>query len=84
MKMLDDSDKTAKSRKLEKVKGDFQSEIKKLKSWLVKQQNLRFLYVPYRDVVEETVEWARRVNKFLDGRLNIQGMAGVVDSGLYR
>ena len=84
MKMLYSSENTAKSRKLENLKGVFQNEIKKIKLWLERQQNLRLLYVPYSEVIEKTVEWAIRVNNFLGGRLNIQGMAGEVDSGLYR
>jgi hypothetical protein len=42
------------------------------------------LDVRYRNVIESPAAEARRVNQFLDGRLNEARMAAAVDPSLYR
>ena len=84
LKMLARSGKIVKSRKNENLKRVFQREVRKLKSWLGRQQDLSFICVPYKDAVEKPFEWANRVNEFLGGNLDIQSMALVVEKALYR
>jgi len=82
--MLARSEKKAKDRKNQDLKRVFETEMARATSWLKRQQNLSLNYVPYRDVVENPMEWAGRINRFLGGNLNRQNMAAVVDKQLYR
>ncbi len=38
----------------------------------------------YKDTVDNPAAEARRINEFLDGRLNVERMAAVADRELYR
>jgi hypothetical protein len=40
--------------------------------------------VQYADFLAHPQEWARRLNQFLGGKLDVEAMAGVVDPALYR
>src|SRR5262245_23791404 len=42
------------------------------------------LQVAYRDVIDDPMREARRINEFLGGRLNVEQMAAVADRELYR
>ena len=83
-KMLERSGKIVKGRKHENLKRVYQKEVTKLKSWLERQQNFRFICVPYKGAVEKPFEWAHRVYEFHGGNLNVQGMALMVERELYR
>ncbi len=55
-----------------------------LDSRLKKQANTGVVYVDYGAVIANPTEQARRINHFLDYRLDVDAMAGVVDPLLYR
>ncbi len=62
----------------------FQKELDKIERWLEGQANLATLFVDYNRVIQEPRREVAPVNDFLGGMLDIEAMAGVVDSSLYR
>ena len=52
--------------------------------WLKEQPNFSVLSVEYHDVLGDPEQVARRLNGFLDGRLNMDAMISVPDWTLYR
>jgi hypothetical protein len=62
----------------------FIAELKKCDIWLAAQSNFKVLYVNYRDMINEALVQAKRVDDFLGGGLNIEAMAETADSTLYR
>lgn len=42
------------------------------------------IYVPYREVIKNPLAQAKRINQFLGGHYDVEKMAAVVDSKLYR
>jgi hypothetical protein len=48
------------------------------------RRNFETLYVAYREVLENPVDEARKINAFFGGRLDERAMAEVVDPNLYR
>jgi len=60
------------------------AELSKCERWLAVQPNFNVLYVDYRTMIEDGQKQARKINKFLDGGLDVKAMAAVVDPSLYR
>ena len=58
--------------------------LRQVQVWLREQPNLNVLYVSYNEILERPIEQTRRINQFLDGSLNPDRMASVVDPALYR
>jgi hypothetical protein len=55
-----------------------------IEAWLDVQENFSVLYASYNQTLENPLETARSVNRFLGGHLDEQAMAAVVDPELYR
>ncbi|MBW2014856.1 MAG: alkaline phosphatase family protein [Deltaproteobacteria bacterium] len=83
-KMLKRSGKQTDQRKSEKLKKVFETQTRKLKSWLSNQKSFRIMNVSYNQIIETPVESCTMINKFLEDTLNIEKMAAVVDKSLYR
>ena len=62
----------------------FSKHVAQLEAWLDEQPNIDVLYIDYGQVLEEPVELAQRVNRFLGSGLAEERMAAVVDPRLYR
>jgi len=62
----------------------FQRHLEEVRAWLDGQPNVETLYVHYNEVLENPVEQAQRVNRFLGNTLDVAQMAAVVDPTLYR
>ena len=62
----------------------FQKHLKNIESWLSIQNNINVLYINYNHVVIKPYENAQRINRFLNGKLDVSMMAGVVNANLYR
>ncbi|MHC5181251.1 MAG: sulfotransferase domain-containing protein [Planctomycetota bacterium] len=62
----------------------FTAELEKCDKWLAAQSNFKVLYVNHRDMINEALVQVKRVDDFLGGGLDIEAMAGTVDSTLYR
>lgn len=62
----------------------FERQLSQIKLWLTHQRGIETLYIGYRDVIEQPMEHAISVNRFLGGWLDIDKMAASVDNRLYR
>ena len=62
----------------------FQGQLEKLDQWLPTQPNFRVLSVSYNELLQDPAAAARAVNRFLDGRLDVDAMTRAVDPALYR
>jgi len=68
----------------DEIKGAFTRHLDQLFAWLEKQANMKVLFVHYQDVVGDPLEEARKIAKFLNGRVDADKMAAAVDPSLYR
>jgi hypothetical protein len=66
-----------------KMKAFFQKHLKKIRSWLKKQPNIKVLEIDHRETINHPLEAAERINQFLGGQLKVGEMARVVDKKLY-
>jgi hypothetical protein len=73
---------TAPSR--DELKRSFELHLTRLNRWLARQSNTTVLRVPYRELIEDPAGHAARVNAFLDGTCNVDGMCDAIDPALYR
>ena len=62
----------------------FRRHLAEIEAWLAQQPNIEVIYVQYDQAVQEPISQAQKVNHFLGSSLNVQKMARVVDSTLYR
>lgn len=83
-KMLARSGKRNESASDEQISKLFEGELAKCEKWLGQQHNFKTLYVNHRDMMNNPLIQAKRINEFLDGGLNEQAIAAVVDPALYR
>lgn len=81
-KMLNRLDRKAAPR--DEMKRSYALHVEKLYEWLRQQQHIDVLHVSYNELVENPQAEAERVGEFLDGKLNVESMAGAVDPSLYR
>jgi hypothetical protein len=62
----------------------FTSQLHRVREWLGRQPHVSLLEVRYRDVVDQPVAEAARVNAFLGGMMDVATMSAAVDRELYR
>ncbi len=62
----------------------FAKHLKAVELWLQTQPNVVVLYISYNRVLENPLEPALEINRFLGNRLDSQAMAAMVDPQLYR
>jgi hypothetical protein len=62
----------------------YAKHLKEIEEWLRKQNNIDVLYVNYNEVIQSPEENVQEINQFLDNKLDIGKMVGVVDESLYR
>ena len=63
---------------------NFRKHLLKVKNWLERQANMDVIYVNYNDIVKKPLENTKAISHFLNGGLNSEKMAGVVERSLYR
>ena len=83
-KMLERSGKSAGALPDEKMQTLFSAELTRCKKWMAEQPNVKVLHVDHRDMITDSLEQARKISEFLDGGLDVNAMAAVVDPDLYR
>lgn len=66
------------------MKNKFDVHLRKIHAFIETQENMKAIYVRYREIINHPAENARKINLFLGGGLDTQKMAGIVDSTLYR
>ncbi|MBW1709233.1 MAG: sulfotransferase domain-containing protein [Deltaproteobacteria bacterium] len=62
----------------------YENHLRKIEAWLNKQTAFEILYVNYNECLKSPAKYSKKLNKFLDGKLNGANMASVIDSSLYR
>jgi hypothetical protein len=62
----------------------FGKHVRQVEAWIAQQPNIDVIYVNYTAILENPLEEANRVNRFLDNTLDAGSMAAVVDPSLYR
>jgi len=83
-KMLGRLGKTGGGMGDDRMKAIFTRQLKEFERWVAGQEHFRVLVVNYRDMIDNPVREAKRVNEFLGSDLDTEAMAGVVDPSLYR
>lgn len=82
--MLERSGKKGGDLSDEQFKKLFQLEIDKCLKWLDSQPNFRCIELDYNEMLRDALPHIRRVSEFLDGDLDQEAMANVVDPSLWR
>jgi hypothetical protein len=82
--MLESRQDPAASQDRDSIIRALRREIESAKAWLAAQPNMRFIFVPYAELVREPKNWVTEVAQFLDGDLYEAAMAACIDSFLYR
>lgn len=62
----------------------FRKQQEKTDAWITAQPQVDMIRIEYSAVIEDPLSQAERINAFLDGRLDVEAMASVVDPTLYR
>lgn len=63
----------------------FEDSRKKAIDWCKKNEKyVEYILVPYKDAVSNPKKYAKLVNEFLGGSLDVQAMASIADKSLYR
>ncbi len=68
----------------EKLAELLHKHVQQVKAWVLRQPNFQMLDMDYNAMLVDPEPWARRVNAFLGGGLDVQAMVQVVDPSLYR
>lgn len=66
------------------LKNEYSSHLEEIENWMEQQENIDLLPVQYTDVLENPLAVAEGIHDFLGTGLDIQKMASVADSSLYR
>jgi len=83
-KMLERSGRPVGSAPDEQMQVLFTAELNKCKKWLAEQPNFKVQHIDHREMINNGPAQSQKVNDFLDGGLNEEAMAAVVDPDLYR
>lgn len=83
-KMLARSGRSGGGISDEQMQTLFDAELTKCKKWIAEQPNFKVLYINHRDMINDGFAQAQKINDFLDGGLDTEAMAAVVDPALYR
>lgn len=83
-KMLERSGKGGGGISDEQMESLFTAELGKCEKWLAERPNFKVLYINHRDMINDGLAQAQKINDFLDGGLDIDAMVAVVDPTLYR
>lgn len=83
-KMLERSGKSGGGVRDAQMEALFAAELEKCEKWLAKQPNFKILYIGHRDMINDGPVQAQKINDFLDGGMDTDAMAAVVDPALYR
>ncbi len=83
-KMLDRSGTGGTLVPDEKMRQNYEFHLKKVYYRLAHTPNFQVLYLDYPAVVADPLDAAKRINAFLGRNLNVEAMAGAVESSLYR
>ena len=83
-KMLDRSGQRTHTLKDEVLAQKFETHLQKITKWITTQKNIECLYVSYNAILEDPLPYIHDIQTFLQRPIDVEGMASVVDSSLYR
>jgi hypothetical protein len=66
------------------MRSAFELHLQRLFEWLPRQSHMRVLRVNYNRLVADPLPVLELISEFLDGRPNVESMAGAIDPKLYR
>ncbi len=82
--MLERSGKSGGGVSDGQIEALFAGELAKCEKWLAEQSNLDVLYISHRDMINDGPVQVQKINDFLDGGMDTDAMAAIVDPALYR
>jgi hypothetical protein len=82
--MLQKQGRTAATLSDGALAGVFEKQLATVQQWLGARSNFRVLYVDFKNVIQQPLVEAGRVNEFLGGGLSVGDMAAVATQALYR
>ena len=62
----------------------FEKQLHEFQTWIAGRQNFSILTINYQDMIDSPLSQCKKINSFLDGILNIESSAAVIDPSLYR
>lgn len=68
----------------EKLAELLEKHVRKVKAWVTAQPHFRLIDLDYNRMLAEPQPFAQQINRFVDGILDEEAMAAVVDPALYR
>lgn len=68
----------------EKMTEVFIKHLQQVEDWLSNQSNMEVIYINYKEVVDEPLNYSKIMNHFLGNILKIKNMVNVVDKSLHR
>ncbi|MDZ7833036.1 MAG: sulfotransferase domain-containing protein [Desulfobacterales bacterium] len=83
-RMLERTGDTAGLEDQDKLARKFKDHLYTIRLWIAKQAHMECLFIKYRDIINAPQEYAEKISAFIQVPCNIQAMADVVDSRLYR
>ena len=83
-KMIERLDSTDAAASAEAMKEAYRNDIVRTRLLCKQRPNFELIEVHYKATIESSAETAKRVNSFLDGRLDEAAMQAAVDGSLYR
>ena len=82
--MLERSGKQGAKISDEKLAELFKDQLEKFDHWIAERKNFSILSVDYKDMITSPKVQCERINKFLEGVLDIDASVAAVDPSLYR
>ena len=83
-KMIERLDSTDAAASAEAMKEAYRNDVVRTRLLCKRRSNFELIEVHYKATIESSAETAKRVNSFLDGRLDEAAMQAAVDGSLYR
>jgi hypothetical protein len=83
-KMIERLDSTDTSASEEAMKEAYRNDIVRTRLLCKQRLNFELIEIHYKATIEQPADTAKRVNAFLDGRLDEAAMQAAVDGSLYR
>jgi hypothetical protein len=62
----------------------FEKHLRRVESWLAQQPHMHVCYISYNELVASPTSHIQTINRCLDGQLDEQRMAHMIDQNLYR
>jgi hypothetical protein len=82
--MLERAGKGGGDLPVDTMKSIFEKQIKQVYDWVGQRSSFKLLEVNYNEIMAAPREHVEKINALLDGNLNVEAMAAVIEPDLYR